>query len=281
MKKQRKALGKGLDALLGETSIGIEIAEVEIDKIKPSEGQPRKEFKNINELAQSIKSIGIINPLIVVKNNDGTYELVAGERRWRAAKKAGLKKVPVIINKYSEEEKLEISLIENIQRQDLNPVEEATAYKILIEKFKLTQEELAKRVGKDRSTIANTLRLLTLPKKVLNYLKEGKLQEGHVRPLINIKNPDIVIKLAEKIINEKIPVREVEKLSKVYKPVKEVKRKKEKKTDAYLQELEDTLREYFGTKVRLTGNKDKGKVVIEYYSKDGLIRIIKKIMKEE
>lgn len=281
--KEKKALGKGLDALLTETDL-IEsegLQYIDIDKIVPNPNQPREKILNIDELAASIKEKGILQPIVVTPIDKDSYEIIAGERRWRAAKLAGLEKIPAIVRRIDKNEKLELALIENIQRENLNPVEEAQAYKILIEKFNLTQEELAKRVGKDRSTIANSLRLLNLPNKILQDLKEGRLQPGHVRPLINIKNPNLIFQIRDKIINEKLSVRETEELVKKYK-ISNVKTKSTK-TENIPPELMDylnKLREYLGTKVKISGTTSNGKIIIEYYSEDDIERIMNLIIKE-
>ncbi len=270
----KKVLGKGLDALLGETKdVDSGIQEIEVSKIVPNPEQPRDKFVNITELADSIKSKGVIQPIIVSKQDKG-YEIIAGERRWRAAKLAGMKTIPAIIRDVDADEKLEITLIENIQRENLDPVEEAKAYKMLIDKFNLSQEQLAKRVGKQRSTIANSLRLLNLPNKILDDLKNGRLQPGHVRPLINIKNLNLVLEMRDKIIKEGLSVREAEQLISRYK----IGHKKEDKTKLKskppeILEFEDRIEKKIGTKVRINGNTNSGKIVIEYYSSDDFDRI--------
>jgi len=284
MVNSKKALGRGLDALLGETELleaeGLQF--IDIDKISPNPNQPREKALNLEELANSIKEKGILQPIIVTPIDKNRYEIIAGERRWRAAKIAGLKKIPAIVRNIKENEKLELALIENIQRENLNPVEEAQAYKILIEKFNLSQEELAKRVGKDRSTIANSIRLLNLPNKILEDLKEGRLQPGHVRPLINIKNVNLIFHLRDRIINEKLTVRETEELVKKYKlgQEKTTKEVKKEKISPELNLIENKLREYLGTKVKISGSNKAGKIIIEYYSEDDIERIINLILKD-
>ncbi len=281
MPQSRKALGKGLDALLGDTKlIGIKgIEEIEIDKIVPNPNQPRSRILNIEELASSIKEKGVLQPIIVTKLGD-KYEIIAGERRWRASKLAGLKTIPAIVREFENNEKLEIALIENIQRENLDPVDEAKAYKLLIEKFNLSQEELAKRVGKERSTITNSLRLLNLPNKILEDLKEGRLQPGHVRPLINIKNPNLIFQLRDKIINEKLNVRQAEELVKKYKPDSTQRRKKRMEKSPEVLYIEENLQEKLGTKVRIDGDLNSGKIIIEYYTSSDMERIIEIIGKE-
>ncbi|MBN1898468.1 MAG: ParB/RepB/Spo0J family partition protein [Spirochaetes bacterium] len=274
MPQLRKVLGKGLDALLGDPKIGsLEIQQIDIDKIIPNPFQPRTRFSGLEELSLSIKVKGVLIPITVTRSND-KFELVHGERRWRAARMAGLDKIPAIIRQFENNEKLEIALIENIQRENLDPVDEAKAYRLLIDKFKISQEEVARRVGKNRSTITNSLRLLSLPNKVLIDLKEGRLQVGHVRPLINIKNPNVIEQLRNKIINENLSSRQAEEAVKKYKPdYKPPKRKKDKR-NAELMNLEDNLQEKMGTKVRIQGDQNKGRILIEYYSSEDLERIL-------
>lgn len=282
MPQRKKVLGKGLDALLGETELAEAegVQQIDIDMIIPNPNQPRSRFLNIEELANSIKEKGIIQPIIVTKIND-KYEIIAGERRWRAARLVGLKTIPAIVRQIEENERLELSLIENIQRENLDPVDEAKAYKLLIEKFNLSQEELARRVGKERSTIANSLRLLNLPHRILKDLREGRLQPGHVRPLINIKNPNIIFQLRDKIISEKMSVREAEELVKKYKP-QQKKRKKKKETKVPdIIELEENLQQRLGTKVKIAGDLNSGKIIIEYYTSDDIERISEIIFGKE
>jgi len=282
MPQRKKALGKGLDALLGETEIAETegVQQIDINMIVPNPNQPRTRFLNIEELANSIKEKGIIQPIIVTKIND-KYEIIAGERRWRAARLVGLKTIPAIVRQIEENERLELSLIENIQRENLDPVDEAKAYKLLIEKFNLSQEELARRVGRERSTIANSLRLLNLPHRILEDLKEGRLQPGHVRPLINIKNPNLIFELRDKIINEKMSVRQAEELVKKYKP--QQKKRKLKKTQKIPEiiEMEENFQQRLGTKVKITGDLNSGKIIIEYYTSDDIERISEIIFGKE
>ncbi len=234
-----KALGKNLDELM----FGIEeksddnVKEINIDKLIRNENQPRKHFdeEKLNELAESIKEKGVIQPIIVSPFED-KYVIIVGERRWRAAKKAGLQEIPCIIKDYAEFEKLEIALIENIQREDLNPIEEATAYEELIKHLNITQEELAKKIGKSRTTITNTIRLLKLPKNIQNEIIEGNLTEGHGRYLLSLDEEKTITEIAKKIKDEKLSIREVEKIiSKIKKGEKEIKNPKKKREDVILQ----------------------------------------------
>ena len=273
------ALGKGLGALIPEESIIEEKNTnllIPLNKIKSNSGQPRKndDSDKIVELAESIKHHGIIQPLILKKVAD-EYIIVAGERRWRAAKSLGLKEVPAIIMDLSDKQVLEISLIENIQRQDLNPIEEAMAYKKLLSDFKLTQEELSKRIGKSRTAITNSMRLINLDERVQVYLIEGVISEGHGRALLAISDGDIQYELSQRIIDEKLSVREIERIVKgILTNNEKSKEKVNKELNSYYRDIKDRLQEYFGTKVNLSNKKNKGKIEIEYYSEEDLQRIL-------
>lgn len=273
------ALGKGLGALIPEESIVEEKSNnflIPLNKIKSNSDQPRKNFDSdkIVELAESIKHHGIIQPLILKKVAD-EYIIVAGERRWRAAKSLGLKEVPAIIMDLSDKQVLEISLIENIQRQDLNPIEEAMAYKKLLSDFKLTQEELSKRIGKSRTAITNSMRLINLDERVQVYLIEGVISEGHGRALLAISNGDKQYELSQRVIDEKLSVREIERIVKnILTDNDKPKEKVNKELNSYYRDIKDRLQEYFGTKVNLSNKKNKGKIEIEYYSEEDLQRIL-------
>lgn len=288
--KKKNALGKGLNVLIPETGpqppqrrrrkSSSEVSDqgvmISVNEIEPNRNQPRKTFDDasLQELAESIKQFGIIQP-IVVKKKDEYYEIIAGERRWRAAKIAGLLEVPVIVKEYKENEIVEISLIENIQRENLNPIEEAQAYKTLMEEFELKQEEVAQKVSKSRSTITNSLRLLKLTKEVQEMLVEEKISMGHARALLAITNPDIQISVAKKVYEEALSVRDIEKLVKdMAKPAK--KEEKEPNEYQYLyRDIEENLKQILGNKVTIKNRKNnKGKIEIEYYSQDDLERII-------
>lgn len=275
-------LGKGLGALIPD-EVESKSKEKEkknsstlipLNKIVNNADQPRKFFDsdNIAELAESIKNHGIIQPLILKK--DGTkYTIIAGERRWRASKILGIKEVPAIVMDLSEKEILEVSLIENIQRQDLNPIEEALAYRKLIEDFKLTQQELSKRIGKSRVAISNTMRLINLDERVQQYLIESVISEGHGRALLSIENKDLQYEIAQRIIDENLSVREVEKLIKdLFKKKNEIK--KDIEQNPYINDIQNRLQDYFGTKVNINSKNKKGKIEIEYYSDDDLNRIL-------
>lgn len=279
-------LGKGLGALIpdeSESNLKQEnITEnkfnnilISLNKIKSDKEQPRKAFdsEKIVELAQSIKQHGIIQPLIVREVNENEFVIVAGERRWRAAKIAGLKELPCIVKNLSDKDILEISLIENIQREDLNPIEEALAYKKLLEDFKITQADLSARIGKSRVTITNTMRLINLDERVQQYLIEGIITEGHGRALLAINNNDLQCEFAQRVIDNKLSVRELERL------IKNINSEKEsvkvvKEMNFYYDDLRNQLQDYFGTKVNILDKKNKGKIEIEYYSQEDLQRIL-------
>ncbi|MDO6354281.1 ParB/RepB/Spo0J family partition protein [Caloramator sp. CAR-1] len=269
---KKSALGKGLGALIPDAEKDSNVFEVEVSKLFPNEDQPRKKFdeEKINALAESIKVHGVIQPIIVKREGD-FYKIIAGERRWRAAKIAGLKKVPVVEKELSDREVMEISLIENIQREDLSPIEEALAYKRLMEEFQLTQEEIAERVGKSRSAIANTLRLLNLDDRVIEFINDGKLSEGHGKVIVSIEDKEKQYLIAKKVVEEGLNVRQTEKL---IKEINNKKVKKEKKIVAHYKDVEEKLQMFFGTKVKINNNKNKGKIEIEYYSEDDLQRIL-------
>jgi len=274
-------LGKGLDALFGNNiieEIDEEIKENEIVKalkiteVEPNREQPRKKFDNeaLEELSESIKQYGVLQPIIVTKKDD-YYQIVAGERRWRASKKAGLKEIPAIIREYDERTNREIALIENIQREDLNPIEKAIGIKQLMDSYGLTQQKVADILGKSRSGIANTVRILNLDERVINLALEGKLTEGHCKALLAIENKDVQYDTALYMIESGDSVREAEK--------KMQRRKNAKKTkvneyEAIYRDIETSFRSFFGTKVKLDAGKRKGKIVIEYANNDDLERIL-------
>ncbi|AWK50275.1 chromosome partitioning protein ParB [Clostridium beijerinckii] len=274
-------LGKGLGALIPEETEEFREENdnilISINKIKSDEEQPRKLFdsEKIAELAESIKTHGIIQPLILRKYMEDQYIIVAGERRWRAAKMVGLKEIPAVIMELSDRDILEISLIENIQRQDLNPIEEALAFRKLLNDFKITQEELSKRIGKSRVAIANTMRLINLDERVQQYIIESILTEGHGRVLLAISDKQKQYELAQQVIDEKLSVRELERL------IKKVNEQEEdnindniNELNPYYKEIKNQLQNYFGTKVNVSAKKNKGKIEIEYYSEEDLQRIL-------
>ncbi|MGL5576952.1 MAG: ParB/RepB/Spo0J family partition protein [Sarcina sp.] len=275
-------LGKGLEALIPGDNKGLEeknegVKTVDIKLVKANSGQPRKFFDDskIAELSLSIKEHGIIQPLIVKKSSGDKYQIIAGERRWRAAKLAKVKEVPVIVKDFAPEVSLQIALIENIQREDLNAIEEALAYKELKEKYNLTQEVLASKLGKSRTAITNVMRLLNLDKRVQDYIIEGVITEGHGKVLLALEGEE-QYKVAQKVIDDNLSVREVENFIK-YLQVKDNEEKKEKelkKVNPYYKDIKDRLQDYFGTKVNINSNKNKGKIEIEYYSEEDLQRIL-------
>lgn len=282
-----KGLGRGLDALFGtyegdvsynkitkptETNTGV--LEVDINKIKPNPNQPRKNFDEnaLKDLAASIKVHGIVQPIVLNKNADGTYMIIAGERRWRAANLCGLKTVPAIIRDYTEKQIKEISIIENLQREDLNPVEAAKAIKELMDEYGLTQEAVSERIGKSRSNVANTLRLLTLYPAVLDMIEKGKISAGHARCLVVVEDANEQLKLANAIVSKNLSVRDLEKAIKAYtNPAKKVVVREEQSLE--LKELINQMQKTFATKVSAIGNDNKGRIYIDYYTRDDLDRI--------
>ncbi|MCJ7836536.1 ParB/RepB/Spo0J family partition protein [Cuneatibacter sp. NSJ-177] len=300
---RKSGLGKGLDSLIPNSStvpstkstkfstkseenvdksvenpVDIPKTSLKLSQIEPNRDQPRKNFDldALEELAESIRRHGVLQPLLVQEKGNH-YEIIAGERRWRAAKLAGLKEVPVIIKEFSSEEAMEIALIENIQREDLNAVEEAQAYLTLIQEFHLKQEEVAEKVGKSRAAIANRLRLLKLPKEVLDLLEEGKLSEGHARALLSLDQPDRQIEAAKRVVELQLTVRETEKLVKdLMKPQAAPKDDGWRERDQFIYDkLEDELRTATGTKVVIQRKEEgKGKIQMDYYSIEELERLV-------
>ncbi|HUI45459.1 MAG TPA: ParB/RepB/Spo0J family partition protein [Nitrospirota bacterium] len=279
---QKQALGKGLGALIPDLSTlddrgkkALGITEIELDKIIPNEYQPRKVFNDdkLNELAASIKEQGVIQPVIVHKAGTG-YQLIAGERRWRASRLAGLKTIPALVKEATKRELLEMALIENIQREDLNPLEAAEAYKRLQDEFKLTQEDLAKRVGKERSTVTNFLRILHLPKEVKQELASGALSMGHAKALLSIERGRDQILVSASIVKKGLSVREAEALaSRLKNPPKQKKVTQSQELHA----VEEKLKKSLGTKVSIRAKAKGGRIVIEYYTLEELDRILEKI----
>lgn len=281
----KRGLGRGLSSLFGgidleegeSVLVGDEqnlAKEVPIDQIHPNENQPRKHFDEaaLLELANSIRVHGVIAPIILVKQAENDYMIIAGERRYRAAKKAGLKSMPAIVRDYTEKQIQEISLIENLQREDLNPIEVATAIRQLMNDYSYTQEEVADRIGKSRPAVANTLRLLSLTPPVIDLVAAGKLSEGHARCLVTVDNADDQLELAKRGVGDKLTVRDFEKLVKNYHKPKEEK----PKTPAQSIELRDMIermQRVFATKVYALGNDHKGRIYIDYFSTDDLNRI--------
>lgn len=274
MAKKRGGLGRGLDAIFiqNETEDGGNTITLKISEIEPNHNQPRREFDEeaLNQLAESIKTYGLISPILVKPLFGGGYQIVAGERRYRACQIAGLTEVPVTIRELTDKETMEIALIENLQREDLNPIEEALGYKALMDEYDLSQEAVADAVGKSRSAVANTLRLINLPDKVAQMVKSGKLSAGHARALLALEDKKAMEDLADEIVNSDLSVRQVEKLVKQSKA--KPKAKKTVKQPSYYAMVEQTLSEYLGKKVKvkpLSGKKG-GTLSIEFYSDDDL-----------
>ncbi|MDD4680912.1 MAG: ParB/RepB/Spo0J family partition protein [Clostridia bacterium] len=289
MSKNKTGLGRGLSALIPpvseEMNKGETALEIKVGAIIPNSFQPRRTFDEdkLAELADSIKTHGVVQPLVVRKIANGKYELVVGERRLRACRSLNLSTVPALIKEYTDEQMMEIALIENIQRQDLNPVEEAYAYKRLLEEFKFTQEEVAQKISKSRSFVANMVRILQLPQAILDKVVGGELTIGHVRPLLALKEEAQQIKAAEEIIIKQLTARQAEELAKnLLKPaLKSGKKKKANKLTPDLLDLENRLRDTCGTKVTIRNKGEKGKIEIEYYNTDDLNRILAVFFHEE
>ena len=298
MAVKKKGLGKGLDSLIPdnrgtkakesevpsksepelETNSGEQMMKINL--VEPNREQPRKKFEEdgLLELADSIKQYGILQPLLVKRKKD-YYEIIAGERRWRAAKIAGIKEVPVIIKEYSDQEIVEIGLIENIQRENLNPIEEAMAYKRLLEEFNLRQDEVAERVSKSRTAVTNSMRLLKLNEKVQQMIIDDMISMGHARALLAVDNKEQQYILANKIFDEKLSVRETEKLIKDIKNPKKPKKKKEADNPFVYKDIEEKMKEVMGTKVNISSKGNgKGRIEIEYYSDKELERMFDMIM---
>lgn len=273
----KKGLGRGLGALLPEVG-PVEkehegVVELDIQSVRPNPGQPRKEFdsERLDELAASITEHGIVQPIVVRKKDDG-YEIVAGERRWRGAQRAGLAKIPALVRELTESEAMEIALIENLQRADLNPLEEAEAYRVLQESFRLTQEELAKRLGKSRSQIANTLRLLQLSAPVRTEVREGRLSMGHAKVLLGVEDEALQAELARRTVVQGLSVRELESL--VQASTQERPKPKRAETNPEVRRVESQLREFFGTPVAVRLSGEKGRIEITFFGDEGLNRIL-------
>jgi len=280
-KSKERGLGRGLASLLPEEPALEESPEVffcPVEAIRPSPWQPRSlhDEESLAELAASIKEKGILQPLLVREVTPGLYELVAGERRWRAAKLAGLKRVPVIVRDLSPQEALELALIENLQREDLNPIEEARGYQRLIQEFGLTQEDVAQKVGRDRSTIANALRLLKLPEDLQEDVLSGRLSAGHARALLSLPEAALMRRLRDEILAKGLSVRQTEALVRKWREEKEASKVKQE-SDPNLLALEDELKRLLGTKVRLSWGKRKGRLVIEFHSTEQFEAFLEKL----
>ncbi|UUZ91311.1 ParB/RepB/Spo0J family partition protein [Paenibacillus sp. P25] len=274
-----KRLGKGLDALLPALSINEDdkVVEIPLAQLRPNPYQPRRNFndESIQELAQSIKEHGVIQPIIVRSVLKG-YEIIAGERRFRASQATGLATIPAVVRKFTDQQVMEIALIENVQREDLNAMEIAIAYQALIDQFSLTQEELSMKVGKSRSHIANFLRLLQLPEDVKEYVSRGTLSMGHAKAIVGLKDKKLIKALADTTIKEQWSVRQLEDEVKKLEDLADTKKTKTKpkKKDPYINQLEESLRELYRTTVKIKHGNNKGKIELLYYSKDDLDRLL-------
>ncbi len=284
----KKGLGKGLGSLFSDQDIKEvtsetkqssdgDIKNIKISLIEPNKKQPRRHFdeEKIKTLSASIKEHGLIQPIIITPSENGMYKIVAGERRWRAAKKAKLSEIPAVVRKYNEEEVAEIALIENLQRENLNPIEEAIGYNLLMEEFNLTQEMISQRVGKSRSAIANSLRLLSLENDIQKMLIAGTLSSGHARAVLSIEDREIRIALAKRIIEDNLNVRQAEALAKQLQKKQPPKKQKEKTAyDIEIEKIQNKISSSMGTKVKINHTPKKGKIEIEYYGNDDLERIL-------
>ena len=281
---QRKALGRGLGALLGTSELDVEqLREIDIDQILPNSQQPRKNFdeESLEELADSIRQHGVVQPIVVRPLEDGFFQLIAGERRWRASQRAGLTRVPAVIRQAGEHDTLEIALIENLQRQDLNPLEEAQAYERLIVEFGMTQDEVARRVGKNRATVANMLRLLKLPDEVQQWLRDNKLSTGHAKALLSLSQPDAILDAARKVIQGSLSVRHTEML------VGRIAKGESQNSESAAADVVDpnvkaairALEQVVGTKVDIHESGGKGKIEIHFYSFEEMNRLYEGLLR--
>lgn len=277
---KKSGLGRGLDALFTDNAVenlgaGVTPVTLRLTEIEPNREQPRKTFdqKALNELADSISRNGVLQPLLVRPMPDGSYQLVAGERRWRASRIAGLSEVPVVIKELSDEQAMEIALIENLQREDLNPIEEAEGLQLLIDRYNLTQEEAANRVGRSRPAIANSLRLLNLPEEIRDLTRDGKLSAGHARALLSVQKTADMLALAEEIQKKDLSVRDVERLAKAGTKAKTAKPTQRKQKDTFYSEVELALSESLGRKVKVVSGKKGGVLEIEFFGKEDLQKL--------
>lgn len=286
MAGRKGGLGKGLDALfVDNNTTSTNVLTLRISEIEPNKGQPRRDFDEaaLADLADSIREHGVIQPLLVRPMPAGTYQLIAGERRWRAARMAGLSEVPVVIRELDDMETMEIALIENLQREDLNAIEESLGYKALADQYNMTQEQIAKSVGKSRPVIANALRLLNLPQKVIEMVRRDELSVGHARSLLALESKKEIVEMAERIVKQHLTVRDVERLVNAQKLSKEASEQKAKPLirDTFYEELELAATQEIGRKVKIKQKKDKGKLEIEFFSKQDLSDIMEKLTGEK
>ncbi len=286
----KKGLGKGLGSLFGEADIKNvtsspsaseaetgDIKNIKISLIEPNKKQPRRNFdeEKINALSVSIKEHGLIQPIIITPSEGGMYKIVAGERRWRASKKAKLKEIPAVVREYNDEQVAEIALIENLQRENLNPIEEAIGYSLLIDEFNLTQEVISRRVGKSRSAVANSLRLLSLEKEIQKLLISGAITSGHARAILSLEDKELRLALAKRITEDNLNVRQAEALSKqLQKKAPQKKTPQKDACDIEIENLQNKLSSAMGTKVKINHTPKKGKIEIEYYGNNDLERIL-------
>lgn len=286
----KKGLGRGLGALLDANSVietttenEKDVKKIKITQIEPNKTQPRRDFdeEKIEELAESIKEYGLLQPIVVKLNKNGFYTIIAGERRWRASRLAGLKEIPALIKDVSEQTEKEITLIENIQRENLNSLEEAAGIKELIDEYGLTQDEVAKKIGRSRTAVTNILRLLNLPKEIQELLKEEKISQGHARALLSLENSALALEIAKQVIVQEMSVRQLENYIASLKKVKKEKRptKEEIEIQRNIKALEESLSSELGTKIRIVNKKNKGKIEIPYSSTEDFERIIALIKK--
>ena len=286
----KKGLGRGLGALLDANSVietttekEKDVKKIKITQIEPNKTQPRRDFdeEKIEELAESIKEYGLLQPIVVKLNKNGFYTIIAGERRWRASRLAGLKEIPAVIKDVSEQTEKEITLIENIQRENLNSLEEAAGIKELIEEYGLTQEEVAKKIGRSRTAVTNILRLLNLPPEIQQLLKEEKISQGHARALLSLENSVLALEVVKQVIAQEMSVRQLENYIASLKKVKKEKRpsREEIEIQRSIKALEETLSSELGTKIRIINKKNKGKIEIPYSSTEDFERIIALIKK--
>ena len=276
--KKKAGLGKGLDALFIDNSTEEKgDMLINLNEIEPNREQPRKYFDDeaLRELSESIAKHGVIQPLLVRPLSDGGYQLIAGERRWRASRMAGLSQVPVVVKEMTDQEAMELALIENLQREDLNPIEEAEGFKLLMDTYNFTQEQAAERVGKSRPAVANALRLLVLPEEILDMVKMGKLSAGHARTILPITDKKLLMKLVDEILAKDLSVRETERLVKTLSKPAEEKSKKKSKRDSFYDECELSIRETMGRKAKINvSNNNKGTIELEFFSKEDLEKIL-------
>jgi len=293
--KNRKKLGRGISKLMEAYDIKAEdkglnsdsdfIVSCSLDNIIPNKNQPRKQFieSEINELSDSIKQNGLLQPILTRKLENGKYEIVAGERRYRASKKAGLKEIPILVKTLTDKDVLILSIIENVQREDLNPIEEAKAYQLMIADYKITQQEVSEAVSKSRATIANMIRLLKLPEIIQNYVSDLKITAGHGKTLLSLDNNDDIIKFAEIVVKDHISVRELERLIKEHINNKTKKTKKivKERDLPQIKEITELLSNRFNTKIKVNHKNNKGKILIEYSSREELDNLVSMLLKED